>query len=131
MGLKGLRISEKYDYISKLDEAPTHEGEGSERRELTVEERERQGATVFELGSLRVDVRTKIADGVMGFRQGEGNQPSSLNMNLSRQNLEALRFGLKGFRNFKDEDGDPIPYKTEKYQFEGKEILVPSLETLS
>lgn len=121
--LRGVRVSEKFPYICEGDDAPGD----------THEERVRNGATVFWLGTLPVDLRTKIEDGLVGFVDAASgaSQTASLRVNTARQNLEALRFGLKGFENFQDPDGNQIKFETEKVSLDGRTYDAVTLECLA
>lgn len=123
MALKGLRVSEQYPYVSKLDDC----------YDPDIEKAKEKGATVFMIGTLRADRRTAIQDGVMstdvgGLAAGGGG---TFRMNTARQNLEACRFGLRGWENFKDADGKDLPFEVEKKIAEGNEYACPTMETLS
>lgn len=71
-------------------------------------------ATVFTIGALDGRVMSVIKDKatalpVSAFSNPEGAMAS---LNMNQTNFELVVFGLKGWRNFKDDDGKEIPFKT-------------------
>ena len=91
MALTGMTFRETFEHISERDTAVTEEN----------------GATVFICGNLPADLRTHIKDGVAGFQGGD------FRMNTQKGHLDAVRYGLRGVRNFLDEDGKAIKFETE------------------
>lgn len=101
--LTGLRLNATKEYISEQDEAkgtPT----------------ENEDATIFTIGTISRRVAVYIKDKTTSFRSdedaGEAGMVADFKMNLVA--YETVRFGLRGWKNFKDADGNPIPFKTEK-----------------
>lgn len=85
--LKGISKAESSEYISQSDEFRT----------------ESDGATVFLLGALDVNLKTHIQDLAMSF-SSEGTIQNRTNFKLA----EAARFGIRGWRMFKDDKGNDI-----------------------
>ena len=120
--LKGLRKSESFEYISERD--PNKDRES--------------GATVFTLGSIPVDVRTAIQDGLMDLDTVMGGGKVSgagLSLKTSQQNLKAVRFGLKSAENFVIEGDDgketTLDFQTEELEYMGRKFIVPTLDYLA
>lgn len=104
--LKGMRLSETADFISQFDEAKTEE----------------EGATVFVLGVLDSNVLAHIGDATTNV--------INMKFEASRAAYMTVQFGLRGWRNFKDEDGGDIPFKTVKTTVGGREYQTVSPKTM-
>lgn len=95
MAIQGISKSEIERYISEFDKARTEE----------------DGATIWLLGVLDADIRARIGDKALVMEQGADG--ARMFLNQGTRNLEAVRFGLKGWVNFKDED-EEVEYETIK-----------------
>lgn len=125
MALIGITRADTFDYVSETDPCrktiriPDEEhGEGT-REEVLVEE----GATVFELGVLDVFLMGMIYDKSTSITRHEGSEDVGFQTRVNQTNIETVRFGLKGWRNFKNATGDDIPFVTEKRFVNGREYL--------
>jgi hypothetical protein len=83
--MKAVSSKSTYDYVCKCD------------RELPEAEQ-----TVCEMGYLTLE-QEAFLDDKLGFVTDSG-----YSVNLGSSNLTALHLGLKGMRNFNDENGEPI-----------------------
>ncbi len=82
-------------------------------------------ATVFELGTLTARVQVYLRDQSTKFKpdpDNEGEVIAEFLPNFSA--FETVRFGLRGWTNFKDEDGNDIKFKTVKKVLSGREYDV-------
>lgn len=95
MAIQGISKSEIERYISEFDKARTEE----------------DGATIWLLGVLDADIRARIGDKALVMEQGADG--ARMFLNQGTRNLEAVRFGLKGWVNFKDDD-EEVEYETIK-----------------
>lgn len=111
MAIEGISLSETEEYISKHDSAKS----------------EKEGATVWILGSLDVDLRATMKDNLMTSVIGA---ETIIRQNRNQQAVEAVRFGLKGFRNFKGKKGE-VAFETADAFRNGKTYKVVSDNTLS
>lgn len=71
-------------------------------------------ATVFTIGALDARVMSVIKDKatalpVSAFSNPEGAMAS---LNMNQTNFELVVFGLKGWKNFKDDQNNEVPFKT-------------------
>lgn len=108
--IRGHSLKESFPYISDLDDAKT----------------EAEGATVFLLRSIPVEVRTRIQDEAAQF----GDFGATLKPRNNQQYLELVRWGLGNVRNYKDEDDKDIPFETEDMPHAGSVIKVPTYDFL-
>lgn len=107
--LTGLSKVESYEYVSKLDKADRDEDK-----------------TYFKLGALDVNVRTMIGDNAISYRDsGETFVPH----NASRA-VEAVRYGLRGWRNFRDKDKRDLPFNVVTRIVAGVAYEVPDDTTI-
>lgn len=113
MAILGISTFENQEYISEKDPAKTKE----------------EGATVFILGSLDVDIKAKLTDRSFSMEVGSGDQ--KINSQNNTVALDAVRFGLRGWENFKDKDGKAIPFKSEETLIGGRMYSVVSQKTLN
>ena len=86
-------------------------------------------ATVFTLGTLDVFITAHIIDRAMQF-SGQG-EDTKIEFRNNQQNIDAVRFGLKGWANFKDAAGNDIPFKTLKRNVHGRDYTVVSDDSLN
>ena len=114
MALYGVSLLETQDYISTHDSNKT----------------ESDGATVFVLGTLDLVTRFRLMDSAFDMTQGDG--PARININRNMVNMEAVRFGLRGWRNFRNKDGEKeLPFSTETDTVGGKPYVVVSKECMN
>lgn len=112
--ITGLSLFEVEEYVSERD---------------PLKEADPANATVFLIGALDVDVQAKIGDRSMVMENtAEGTR---FFINQASRNLDAVRAGLRGWRNFKDRDGGDIPFNTVMGNFSGKTILLVSDDSLA
>lgn len=88
-------------------------------------------ATTFVLGALDVFVASNIFDKNLTVMRGATGQPEGTRFHFNEVMLELARFGLKNWRNFKDSDGNDIPFATQKRIVNGKEYTVASDTSLA
>ena len=119
MALVGISKFEDEEFVSRLDPCrvvyPDFEADGrtphSKAKQTDIEKSREQGATIFIVGALTVNVRTYITDktGVVQELDQEGSRLIHRN---GMRTLEACRFALKRWENFKDPSGRDIPITT-------------------
>lgn len=85
-----------------------------------------ENATKFTLGTLDVFLKGHIFDSATEI-SGQG----SITIHTNKTNIEAVRFGLKGWSNFRDKAGNDVPFKTLKRNVGGRSYDVVSDETLN
>ncbi|RLA87314.1 MAG: hypothetical protein DRG40_00700 [Deltaproteobacteria bacterium] len=95
MAIKALRLGETWEYVSKFDP-------------------DKENPTVWILGTLDSEVYSLLMDELAVYRV-EGGQPEpDMKLNYFERNLRTVQYGLKGWKNFKDEKGKEIPFETER-----------------
>jgi hypothetical protein len=79
--------------------------------------------TVFQLGTVDSFVRAYIDDSHLNIRKQDGEYDD---VAVHHKYLEFVRFGLKGWKNFKDASGQEIPFQTEEFNVPriGKRTIV-------
>jgi len=96
-------------------------------------DRDSDNPTIFIIGVLDSLSRTKIEDLSMVYRYNPDAPKDSImesKLNVAEQDFEYVRFGLKGFKNFKDSKGADTPFSTTKKNIGDKEYIVVSDDTL-
>lgn len=96
MSVNAFDITKVEDYILKRD-------------------RTSDDPTIFHIGKLDITLRGYIEDmskqfGISG--NGEAEASATVSMNLSKKDIEAVRFGIKGWDNFQN-SGVAVEFKTE------------------
>jgi hypothetical protein len=80
------------------------------------------------LGVIDAVLLAKIEDKLMLFRVGgeqadeDGSTETKLKVN--ERNIEIVRYGLKGYRNFKDAEGKEIPFRTVSAVRSGRNVKI-------
>lgn len=94
--MKGIRAGKTIEYICKED------------RELPKEDQ-----TVWELKLLGAKEQAKLRDDLYEISgMGEGRTER---FKTGSTALKALELGLKGWRNFRYDDGEPVPFSVENF----------------
>ena len=89
--------------------------------------------TTWILGILDSLIKTRLTDLGMVYKynpEAPKDSCAESHMNIAEQDFEFVKFGLKGFKNFKDAKGSEIVCKTEKKTVGNTEYDVVSDETL-
>ena len=88
-------------------------------------------ATVFTLGTLTARVQVFLRDQATKFKPDPENPDKVIADFLPNSAAyETVRFGLRGWRNFKDEKGNDLPFKTVKKNLGGREYEFVSEESI-
>ena len=116
MAIRALKLDERWDYVSELDENRVVFAEAADRTlngTTDVVASEAAGATVWQLGVLDSRISGQLSDKATRFR-GNPDYPEDVAMEISPNDkaYRVVQMGLKGFRNFKDDDGNDVEFKT-------------------
>jgi hypothetical protein len=108
MSLVGLRQDATREFQSDLDK-----GKGTPE------------ATVFTLGTLTARVQVYLRDQATKFKPDPENPGEVVAEFLPNHSaFETVRFGLKGWANFKDDEGKDVPFNTENQKLGGRDHMV-------
>jgi len=94
---------------------------------------DKENPTTWILSVLDSLVKTRLNDLGMVYRYNPDAPKDSIaetRMNIAEQDLEFVRFGLKGFKDFKCKNGSEVPFKTIKKILGNTEYEVVSDETM-
>lgn len=83
-------------------------------REFSLKADQGPDKTVFEIGLLDAPLRAYIEDKVMAFSvnpSGASSDPAAVNLNTNRRDIEVLKFGLRGWRNFRNLQGGDVKFE--------------------
>ncbi len=89
--------------------------------------------TIFIIGVLDSLIKSKLKDLGMVYKYNPDAPKDSVaeaKMDIAKQELEFVRFGVKGIENFKDKSGKEIPFKTIKRMVGIVDYDIVSDETL-
>jgi hypothetical protein len=135
MALIGITRPETRDYVSESDPSrtvrivpvdPKDAAKGT-REEVVVED----GATVFELGVLDVFLMGMIYDKSTSITRGESADDVGFQTRVNQTNIETVRYGLKGWRNFHDADRGEIGFTAEPRFVNGRAYQAVSDDCLN
>jgi hypothetical protein len=89
-----------------------------------------EAATKFILGAIDSRTWSHVVDTNMESKMTQdGEQLNKFNQMTVAYNI--VRFGLKGFENFLDDENKELVYKTEKFSMAGKAYMVTTEEIMS
>lgn len=113
MAVKALTLSAVATITSKTDEAYG-----------TPE------ATQFTIGALDAFVSSYMFDRTLSFSENDAGVQTAM-VKMNEANIEGVRFGLKGWSNFKDDKGNDVEFKTVEKFVMGRKFIVVSDECLA
>lgn len=112
--IKPINVGETFEYVLKM-------------------EKNDSDPTVFILSILDSIIKTKLKDLGMVYRYNPDAPKDSVaeaKMNIAEQELEFVRFGLKGIKNFMDKNGNEIKFKMINRRIGNTDYEIVSDETL-
>lgn len=133
MALIGISRFDTVEYVSDQDpckkktEVPIDPKDPKKgmREQIDIE----PGATKFKLSALDVFTMGRIYDNAQKVSHDvEGG--ASVHTYLNQTNIEACQFGLKGWENFVDSEGQSIPFKTMKRNVHGRTYEIVADEAM-
>lgn len=115
MAIIGLKLDAERNYESNLDSA-----KGTKE------------ATVFQIGTLDSRIFGRIKDQATRFvvDPNAPNDEVETAVNASEVNFQTVQYGLRGWKNLRDDAGNDIPYKTVKRTHGGQSYRVCDPEQL-
>ena len=124
MALIGITRAETRQYVSETDPSRTvrtvpvdaADAAKGTREEVVVED----GATVFELGVLDVFLMGMIYDKSTSITRGSDSEDVGFQTRVNQTNIETVRYGLQGWRNFRDPDGGELAFAAEQRFVNGR-----------
>ncbi|MCL4743837.1 MAG: hypothetical protein KJZ83_00330 [Burkholderiaceae bacterium] len=128
-------MSDTVEYVSDLDPAkgqksvPLDSNDPSKGEIITDDIGE--GATVFLLRPLDVFLMGYIYDNASVLSGRQGDDMVGIQTRVNQTNIDAVRHGLAGFRNFCDKHGNQIRHRTQKAVVNGREYQVVSDEIMN
>jgi hypothetical protein len=69
-------------------------------------------ATKFTIGAIDAFVSAYVLDRTLTFTENDAGGVAIAQVKMGEANLEAVRFGLRGWENFKDDRGNDLPFAT-------------------
>jgi hypothetical protein len=134
MALIGISVGDTFDYVSDSDPAKkrvdvpidSEDPSKGSRSEVVIGD----DATVFELGVLDVFLMGMIYDRATAISKAEDDS-LGFSTRVNQTNIEAVRFGLRGWRNFRDRDGREIPFETTKHHVGNRKYMVVADDCLN
>jgi len=134
MALRGITRLDEIEYVSNTDPAKVtrqvpvdpKDPKKGKRTEVEIQE----GATVFLLRPLDVFLMGRIYDRAQTVGNREDGSVS-VETHINSTNIDAVRYGLAGWRHFLDEDGNEIEFDTKRVYTNGRKYQVASDECIS
>ena len=108
MAIRTLNLDAEWEFQSKHDP-----------------EKDKEGATVFTLGTLSNRLLSYLQDKATTFKgtSEENVEASIMNASLA---IEIVKYGLKGVRNLPDHEGNAIEFAAQKKNISGMAVLAVS-----
>lgn len=135
MALIAMTVSDTVEFVSDKDPSKTTTKVPVDANDLSKGVRDEvtigEGATIFFLGALDVFLMGYIYDNASSISGKQGDDTVGIHTRVNQTNIEAVRHGLKGFRNFVDAKGNQIAFKTKKAVVNGREYDVADDDTMA
>lgn len=134
MALIGVSRSETFDYVSEHDpcrvtiEVPIdpENPEKGTRTEVDIAASEERGATIFKLSVLDVFLMGMIYDKTTSVTRTDDDAGVGIQTKINQANIEATRFGLRGWRNFQNREREQLEFLTEEKSLGARNYVVAS-----
>lgn len=134
MAIKALTLSDTFEYVSDSDPSKVRTTVDVDPKDPAKGTKEvveiKDGATVFGLKPLDVFLMGYIYDNASSLTGRQGSEEVGIHTKVNQTNVEAVRFGLAYFKNFKDDAGNDIKVKTVKASVNGREYDAASDDTI-
>lgn len=88
-------------------------------------------ATKFTIGALDAFVTAYVYDRTLTFSDSEATGKATAQVKMNEANIEQVRFGLKGWSNFKDAAGNDIQFTMVEKVVLGKKYVVVSDDAMT
>jgi hypothetical protein len=88
-------------------------------------------ATKFTIGAIDAFVSAYVFDRTLTFTDSVAGGIAMAQVKMSEANLEAVRFGLRGWENFRDDRGNDVPFATADRIVLGKRYVAVADESLA
>jgi hypothetical protein len=126
MALIAMTTADTIDYVSIRD--PSKKPVKKEVKAATPDEAAQfiddfeigPGATVFSLKPLDVFLMGFIYDNASTLSGKQGTDEVGIHTRVNQTNIECVRHGLAGFKNFTDAKGGQVTFKTQKAVVNGR-----------
>lgn len=135
MAIYALTTADTFEHVLDIDPAkkvtkvpvdPADPAKGM-KDEVTIGE----DATVFILSPLDVFLMGYIYDNANSLTGEGGSNKVDIRTQVNKTNIDAVRFGLRGFRNFKDKNGIEQRASYEEVEVNGQKYTAATAKTLS
>lgn len=135
MAIIALTSSDVIDYISDKDPAKKpikkliDENDPS-KGEIIEHENDLVNATIFKVKSIDTFLMGYIYDNASVLRGQEGSTEIGIQTRVNQTNIEAVRHGLVGFENFRDDKNRMQKFETEETVVNGRKYIVAADATI-
>jgi hypothetical protein len=130
MALVALTTADQADYVSDLDPSKTKvtlpiDPEDPSKGNKIVDKIS-DGASVFSLRNLDVFLKGYIYDNASSLSGEQDSNKIGIQTRVNQTNIDAVRHGLIGIKNFADKLGNAVVYATQKVVVNGRPYNVVS-----
>lgn len=88
-------------------------------------------ATQFTIGAIDSYISSYVFDRTLVFGESAGGEREVAQVKMNESNIDVVRFGLKGWKNFKDEDNNDVEFTTVERVVMGKKYVAASDECIA
>ncbi len=135
MALVAMTVSDTVEYVSDLDPAKSKQQVPIDASDPSKGTTEKvvigEGATVFTLKPLDVFLMSSIYDNASDISGKQGSDEVGIRTKVNQTNVEAVRYGLAGLKNFHDARGNQVIFRSKKMWNGGKQYHVADDTVLS
>lgn len=135
MALIAMTVADTVEFVSDKDPAKSKKPVPLDASDPSKGEIIRdvigEGATVFFLKPLDVFLMGYIYDNASTLSGKQDSNEIGIHTRVNQTNIDAVRHGLAGFKNFVDKSGSQVRFKTQKAVVNGREYEVASDETMN
>ncbi|MEJ6846753.1 hypothetical protein [Sinorhizobium fredii] len=128
MALIAMTVSDTVEYVSDLDPAKGQKSVPLDPKDPSkgeiIKDVVNEGATVFMLRPLDVFLMGHIYDNASMLSGKQGDDTVGIHTRVNQTNIDAVRHGLAGFKNFAAKNGNQLRFKTQKAVVNGRQYDV-------
>jgi hypothetical protein len=130
MAIRALTLGDTFEYVSDKDpckqKQETQIDPKDPKKGTVVDYLIKDGATKFFLSALDVFLMGEIYDNSQTLTGEEGSNKIGINTKINQTNISAVRHGLRGWSDFKDDNGNDVKFTTTDIQVNGRDYKVAS-----
>jgi hypothetical protein len=134
MAIRAMTLGDTFEYVSEKDPCKVKQETQIDPKDASkgniIDWHVKEGATKFFLAALDLFLMGHIYDNSQAITGTPGSAQIGITTRMNQTNIDTVRFGLRGFENFKDAKGNDIKFTTTDIQLNNRDYKVASDEVL-